>query len=231
MSDKELTFKEFIKKRSVIVLFVLMLMSFAFNACRYIRTGIYINEDIFLAKKSSEYYGADNFNVKVGKPRKGTMYKFTTINDSRNLTLYWDDGKAIATFENGKKISGYLTDGELVDSKGIPAYSKGEFDIAISTGTDDSFPVSEYEMALFASKAHKGQTQRYKSLLLLIFPWIVFVLGLLTVHFPNKMHFWGARWKYEEAELSEMGVLEEKIAGNLMVVASFVLMFFIDYII
>ena len=115
MYDEELTFKEFIHKRSVIVLSVLMLICLVFNACRYIRTGLYIGVDTFVVKKNDEYYRGGKYEVDVDKQRDRTKYKFTCGNMNRDLTLFWKDGKAIITFADGAKVTGYLKDGELVD--------------------------------------------------------------------------------------------------------------------
>ena len=231
MCDKELTFKEFVQRRSVKVLSFIMLLCLVINACRCLRTGIYITEDLFLPKKSSTYYGDSSFEVKIDKLRSGTKYQFVYGEDTRSLTLYFEAEKAIATFSNGKKISGYLIDGELVDGSGTPLYSNNDIYIASEEEYNNSFPADEYDMALFATKAYKGEIENFNSPIFLVFPLIVFVIGMFALYFPNRFHFFGSRWRYEDAELSEEGIASEKLTGVLCVLGGYILTFLINIIV
>ena len=215
MYDEELTFKEFIGKRSVKVLTFIMILCMAINVCRYIRVGIYIDSDTFVSKRDGEYYRSGKYEVKIDKLRNSTKYYFTCKNMERNMSFYRDGDKVTATFSDGRKITGYYKDGEIVDEEGEIAYSANR-DIYIEDESDiNDFPIIDYDLAVFACKANEGYTERYGQgeLYMAIIPIIVFLVGLFALYFPTKFHFFGDKWRYKNTELSEDGMAMEKLKG------------------
>ena len=53
---------------------------------------------------------------------------------------------------------------------------------------------------------------------------IVYILGVLAVVYPDKMHFLFRRWVYNNPELSETGRALEQIGGGFVAIVGIILM-------
>ena len=228
MHDDELTFKEFVKKTSVRLLVGLMLICIVINVCRYIRVGLFIGDDTFVAKRDSEFYKGGKCEVKVDNQRNCINYQVTYGNMKKDMTLYWEGEKAILNFSDGKKITGYFKDGEIVDEDGDICYI--DTNTYFNEGTQtESFPLNEYDLAVFACKAYNGEIQKYGSvqLYMWLIPILVFIFGMVCIYFPNKLNFFLSNKKQEDTELLEKKLRVKKLGGILLIIVGYAVIFLI----
>jgi hypothetical protein len=54
---------------------------------------------------------------------------------------------------------------------------------------------------------------------------VIYALGIASFFWPEEVHFWGSRWRYVNAELSDEGILVQKISGAACAVVGVVLLY------
>ena len=54
---------------------------------------------------------------------------------------------------------------------------------------------------------------------------VIYALGIASFFWPEEVHFFGNRWRYANAELSDDGIFVQKISGVACAIAGVVLLY------
>lgn len=200
---------------AVLVAVVSLLAGLYFN----LRKGVYVGDD-FYYKVSDMKYKKDQLNY----IERISESDFSLVSDTGEKTVSLRFNNDLATFEfsDGKSYEGYFDEARKTfhNSEGIPI---GWDSIQISVG-DEPKRISDltYCVPLFQIYFDKGETMGswYMQVLGIIF----YILGIITVLYPNEVHFFLTRWKYDSPELSESGMLMERIGGMIECLVGIVFM-------
>lgn len=200
---------ENIKKQLLLISAVLVAIVSLLSGWYYtLRKGVYVGDD-FYYKVSDMKYKKDQSNY----IERISDSDFALVSDTgeKTVSLKFHNDLATFDFSDGKSVEGYFDDatGNLRDKEGMPI---GWDSIQILVG-DEPKKISDrtYCVPLFQIYFNKGETRG--SWYLQILGIILYILGIITVLYPNEIHFFLSSWKYDYPELSESGLLMERIGG------------------
>ena len=144
---------------------------------------------------------------------EGFSWAGTVRRDGDTMTVAFPDGETIAGTWNGKY---------LCDPDGMPYIFTTDM-ITISVG-NEPVPPSRVSQAHLLCRMEQEDTEQRGSLWCIAVGLVLYVIGALSILFPDTMHFFGGRWLYDHAELSDAGRFLQRGAGWLgLAVAAFVM--------
>ena len=121
----------------------------------------------------------------------------------KRVSLKFHNDLATFDFSDGKSYEGYYDEATATfrDKEGM------------IIGWDEPKKISDrtYCVPLFQIYFDECETRGIWYLQVLGI--ILYILGIITVLYPNEVHFFLTSWKYDYPELSESGLLMERIGG------------------
>ena len=173
-----------------------------------LRKGVYVGDDFYYKVSDMKYKkNESNYIERISDS------EFMLMADSgeKTVSLQFDNDLATFDFSDGKSYEGYFDEAtETVrDKEGMII---GWDSIQIVAG-DELKEVSDrtYCKPLLLIYFEKDETRG--SWYLQILGIILYILGIITVLYPNEVHFFLTSWKYDYPELSESGLMMERIGG------------------
>lgn len=173
-----------------------------------LRKGVYVGDD-FYNKVSDMKYQKDQSNY----IERISDSEFKLISDAgeKTVSLQFHNDLATFDFSDGKPYEGYFdkVTGTFRDKEGRII----GWDTIQIVGGDEPKKISDrtYCVPLFQIYFDEGETRGIWYLQVLGI--ILYILGIITVLYPNKVHFFLTNWKYDYPELSESGLLMEQTGG------------------
>lgn len=199
-----------IKNGSVFVMLVLFVAALAFSGWRNFRKGIYIGDDFFYRINDALYKNGEE-RISLEKNSGGTQFFIQLDGETQSAGMQWNDGEAKITYEDGMVIAGSWSDCGLCGKDGIPlAFQLDEVTVAFG---EEKTPVSRTALSNALCRIDQNMAESRGFAGAVVVGMILYLIGALTFLYPNEAHFFFRRWAYQQAELSDAGVLMEKIGG------------------
>lgn len=177
----------------------------------YLQPGLYVDNDFF-RRQADGYRLNDRRYVLVGE--NGFEVCLDGAPERVRLTR---DGQALRfLFEDGETVEGCLADGQLVNAQGMPLW--------MEDGRSQAF-VQRVRLCEALARMSRGETEARAPYLMLLAFALVYAVGAFSFLAPDRAAFFLQMWRFEQAELSDMGRWVERAAGALMMLFGAAMLF------
>lgn len=203
-------------KKARVILALVLLCLLPLSLWLNLRTGVYAG-DHFLPRKGPGQFGGVTMTAQDG------AWRFTgTVGQETVDALLTAEGDRITVdLGDGEPLTGAWDGQHLLDESGLPL---GVGEVIIVVNGQES-PMSRYAMAATLTRMAFGAVEQRGSFWLALMGAVLYLLGAVTFLYPEQAHFFLSRWQYEHAELSDAGILAERIGAVVAMVGSAVVMF------
>ena len=186
---------------------LLMMMGLYF----YLQPGLYVG-DGFFRRQADGYRLSDRRYVLVGE--NGFEVCLDGAPERVRLT---QDGQALRfVFSDGETVEGCLADGQLVNAQGMPLWMEdGQTQASIQ----------RVRLCETLARMSRGETEARAPYLMLLAFALVYAVGAFSFLAPDRAVFFLQRWRFEQAELSDMGRWVERAGGAVLMLLGAVLLF------
>ena len=182
-----------------------------------LRDGVYIGDD-FYYQKSKELYQYNKLSYV--EMVSDSLVRIVYDGEEREIVLAENGSELSFSFSDGEYVSGFWNRMNLVDSEGIPL---GFRDVRVVVNGESVKPGNiSYCEAI--CKIRLGDTETRSEWYLEVVGLFFYILGIMSMVYPDKMHFFLKRWAYNNPELSESGRVMEQIGGGFVAIMGIVLM-------
>ena len=212
----ENTKKQLFLMGAVLIAVVSLLAGWYFT----LRKGVYVGDDFYYKVSDMKYQkNQSNYIERISD----SEFKLVSDTGEKTVSLQFHNDLATFDFPDGKPYEGYFDEATETfrDKEGMII----GWDSIQIVGGDEPKKISDrtYCVPLFQIYFNKGETRGIWYLQVLGI--ILYILGIVTVLYPNEVHFFLTRWKYDYPELSESGLLMERIGGVIESLIGIVFMF------
>ncbi len=217
-----------IKDKPKAILIGIFIMLIIIGGFRNTRIGVTVG-DKFLVEREDGYFRSGNHEIRMIKGEGFTNFQMVLHGENRTAALRWSRSDALfdieqdyatLTFDDGTVIEGtWFSDDMLLDKDGLPLGWSSGF---MSADGDTVRVISNEELSNVLCKLDLGKTEQSGSIGIVLVGGLIYILGALSFLYPEKVHFFGNRWRYKNAELSDDGIFMEKFGGIIgMVIGAF----------
>lgn len=204
------------KKRVILLTLVVLLLAIP-AAMLNLQQGVFIG-DHFLPRTDSGY-GA----ITILRQEDATQFTGVVGGFSWAGAVRWNGDTASVTFLDGVTVNGRWDGQNLCDLSGVPyAYTIDAVTISVN---NEPVPPSHTYQADVLCRMSMGQTEQRGSLWCVAVGLLLYLIGALSILYPDRMHFFGGRWMYSQAELSEAGRSLQRGAGWFGLIAAAIVMY------
>lgn len=171
-----------------------------------LRKGIYVGEKFYYKISENRYErNSSDYIERV----TDSDFKIVSDGGSRTVTVKADGDLLNFVFPDGTSLTGVWNGTYLMDLDGLPI---GWNQVQI-LANNEAAEISDttYCQALCRIYYDCGETisEWYINLVGMM----IYSLGIVTVLYPHKVHFFLIGWRYNNPKLSDMGRLSEQIGG------------------
>ena len=184
-----------------------------------LRHGVYIGDRFFYMIDDNLYKNNKNNNISLKENNGTTEFDIYLDKERQNANIRREGDKTIITYDDSTVIEGRWDGDWLWGEDNIPILPE-----VIAVIGDERPQIGKITIGYALCKIAGNETSTRGSVTLLILGAIAYLLGALAFIFPNKMYFFMRSWVYKKAELSDAGVLLEKIVGVILMLAGIMLM-------
>lgn len=186
--------------------------------------GLYVGDQFFRKESDTRYAaGADDF-VEITPTEAGARFTVLRGGKDQDAEMTLEGKRARFAFADGEVIEGEFLGGTLVTEDGTPLEWVDAQRVVILSG---QFEVRRVERigAYSLYRMYRGEREARGVIALIAAYILLYVVGALSFLYPDRVHFFGSRWAYKNPELSESGVLLQKLGGIAAIVIGAILMF------
>ena len=206
-------------KKIYIVFISVLIVVLALSCWINFRNGIYIGDRFFYMVDDTLYKNNKNNNISLQENNNSTEFDIYLDREHQNASVRWEGDKAVITYDDNTVIKGTWDGNWLHGDDEIPILPETRVVVG-----DERPQIDKITIAYALCKIDRGETSTRGSVGIVIFGAAAYLLGALAFVFPNKVHFFMRKWAYKNAELSDEGVLAEKIGSVIIMLAGIVLM-------
>lgn len=191
----------------VLILVALLIPSIWLNT----RTGVYVQGEFLRRTAPGEYNSRSGWRISYDED--SGQFDATFGHKTFSASVEIEDPIVTFTFDDGTVVHGRWDNSfRLVDEEGLPLTFDDRVQIYVGDEniTDHITPTSAANS--FCAIAMNAEEQ-YGSLSLVFVGALVYLLCAAGFLWPEETHFLFVRWKYNNPELSEEGILMERIAA------------------
>ena len=214
------------KKKAVIlsaVLIVLMIPAILLNG----RKGVYMGESFYMPHDNRDnswvYRSMERYEVTLDWSGEGTACYVRAGVTECDARLTWTDDWAHVEFDDGTVVEGYWTGTSLVSEEGTPVWLDDEIQIVVSGQPEQ--PLRKYSVAAALCRMDRKELDSFGSIWVALVGAVIYILGALNILIPEKMHFFGSRWRYAHAELSDEGYAAQVFSGIVTLICGVIFMY------
>lgn len=174
-----------------------------------LRKGVYVGDDF--------YYKVDAGFVRHNGSNYITFsdYDFKIVSDSGEITgtiQVSEHLKVNFTFSDGTDASGtWDVIGNYFNSDDERDLVRVEFQTTGGVREQPKLTGADYASVL--CDIYFGAYETILNWMILVFGIVIYIIGIVDMLYPNEMHFLFSKWRYQNPELSESGVLAARIGG------------------
>lgn len=134
------------------------------------------------------------------------------INDKEEIVGYEFNGeKMTVDYEDGTKISGNW-DGEKM-------VLEGEYFVEIFTENEsEEDTITQYDYAYAVADIVVENYESISNWLCAVVGIVLYIIGIVTMIYPNETYFFMRGWLFNNTELSEVGESLQRIGGGLVAI-------------
>lgn len=187
------------------------------------RKGVEIG-DSFFYKVSDTMYRHDKANYI--EALSDSSFKIVSDDGDKTASIHADDMSVTIDFSHGESLTGFWNGECLQDADGFPlGWDSFSVTAQYSDGTSDPEPAAgSISYAEAICRIYFGQETARSVWYVPVLGIILYIIGVITVMYPEEMHFLFIRWRYRNPELSDEGILLERISGIALCIAGLAFM-------
>ncbi len=173
-----------------------------------------------MVEREDGYFKSGDHEIRMIKGEGFTNFQIVLHGENRTAALQWSRSDvlfdvehdfATLTFDDGAIIEGtWFSDDILLDKDGLPLGWANGF---MSADGNAVRVISNEALSNVFCKIALGKTEQNGSIGVVLVGGLIYILGALSFLYPEKVHFFGNRWRYKNAELSDDGIFMEKFGG------------------
>lgn len=199
------------KKRKMLLTGVVLIAIISLAAGWYftLRKGIYVGENFFYRLRDTRYEQNKSNYIEL---LSDGDFKIVSDTEEKNVSLHSKADVLEFSFADGTSLKG-VWDGEtLTDSEGFPI---GWDEIQVSINGEPA-EVSNATYCQSLCRIYFGKEETISVWYMQGLGLLVYILGIVSILYPDEAHFFLSRWRYHNPELSETGRLMEQIGGVML---------------
>ncbi len=212
--------------------FIGLLVFLVASGCwRNVRTGIYVGDQFFV-EKGDGYYKSGEDELWMTRGDGFTNFKLIQDGGMRSAALVWsrsdrlfdvEHDYATITFADGTVVRGtWFANDMLVDDSGTPLIFL-DYPLMTVTVGGEPVPLSNTDLSHVFCRLDLGMTTKNGSIGFVIIGALIYGFGVLTFLYPEKVYFFGNRWRYRNPELSDDGIMMQQFGGIVCMIVGFVI--------
>ena len=196
-----------------LLLMVLIVPAFLLN----LQTGLYVGEDFLIRTETG--YGPLTLQTQADAVHvTGSIDGF-----SWEATVQTSDAGMSVTLADGTTTTGTWDGEHLCDQRGVPyAYLSGNVTVVVGNETLPPNPIFQSDVLC---RMALGQTEQRGSLYCILMGMVCYIIGAMAILFPDFAYFFGRRWLFASAELSDTGRTFQRFGGIVGLIGAVFLMY------
>ena len=214
------------KKTLTLVVVVFLLLAVPASVFQ-LRQGVQLGET-FYVRKNADLFRAKQNSIAIERNVGGAAFRVSVANTHINVEMSKEAERYTFAYDDGTVVEGYANEwsNELASADGAPLmWTDG---IAVYVGAEppeDDILQRKYSLSNDLFQMYEGICERRGHFMLLAMGALMYALGVASVLWPEKVHFFGNRWRYSHAELSDEGIVMQKLSGFVCIGISVVMLY------
>jgi len=191
-----------------------------------LRDGVMLDGRFFAQKNADLYIHGDD-SVSITRNDEGADISIVLDDERLDVDLTIANDFYSFAYEDGRKAEGYAGKwmDELVDADGAPIWLEDSIVVVVNNERAPSALTREYSLSNILYHMVEGICEQRGHGLVIVMSLLIYALGIASFFWPEKVHFFGSRWAYANAELSDAGIAVQKITGVACAVVGIVLLY------
>lgn len=187
------------------------------------RKGVEIGDDFFYKVSDTMYRHDKSTYIEALSDHD---FKIVSADGVKTASIHADDMSVTLDFSDGESLTGFWNGAYLQDADDLPfGWDSLSVTAQFSDGTSDPEPaVGSVSYGEAICRIYFGQEAGQSVWYIPVVGVIFYIVGILTVLYPEEMHFLFDRWRYRNPELSPNGILLEQISGIALCIAGLAFM-------
>lgn len=213
------------KKKIVLLMLAFVLLAVP-AAWLQLREGVMLDGRFFV-QKTADLYISGNDSVTISRAKDGAELFIRLSGETANVQVNINQDEYGFHYDDGRQVTGYAGKwlDELVDADGAPIHLEDSIVVQVGNESSPSLLTREYSLSNVLYHMLEGICEQRGHLLVILMALFVYALGIASFFWPQEVHFFGSRWLYVNAELSDAGIAVQKIAGAACAVVGVVLLY------
>lgn len=211
-------------KKKLILLVAALLAAFIPAMALNLQRGVTVS-DTFLPRRSDALYEKNaDYRVALTRGENETRCDVHLGEETLCASIAWQGENVRVEYDDGALIEGvwFSDDTGLTSRDGMPI---GWMDGLTIVVNDETARIGRGALANALCHMDRNVTQPRGSAAVPLLGVLFYALGAASLLWPEQVFFFGSRWRYSVAELSEEGIAVQKAAGIVMLIASVFVMF------
>jgi len=214
-------------KKKIILLVLAFVLLATPAAYLQLQDGVMLDGRFFVQKTADLYVHEDN-SVTISRNDAGAEISIVLDNEQLAAELTIEDDRYSFAYSDGRTVEGYAgkwLDG-LVDADGAPIiWLQDRIVVVVGNERAPSALTREYSLSNILYHMVEGICEQRGHGVVIAMAMLIYALGIASFFWPEEVHFFGSRWAYANAELSDLGIAVQKIAGVACAVVGVVLLY------
>jgi len=202
------------------------ILAAVFSGWRNLRKGFFLGNDFFYRVDDSLYQKNSMNYIRTAPEDDSIGFTIFLNGKEQSATLQKQGDMVSITYDDGTVIKGIWNGQWFSDAEtGLPM-EFGEDTVIVTAGNEpfSTLQLGKPAISNALCRIAWSDLEQRGDIFLLLIGGLLYALGAVSFLCPNEAHFFLRRWAYQKAELSESGILMEKIGGILaMAVGAFVI--------
>lgn len=212
-------------RKSAIVMIAVLILLLIPSGLINLRRGVYMGDRFYMPHDNGDnswtYRSGTGYEVTLDWCGTGTGCGVRTGGSEQGVQLDWTDDWARLEFDDGTVLEGRWTGEDLIDAEGKPLWmndDESESIIQIIVGDKTDVQLRKYTIACALCRMDRNELVPFGSGWVMLLGAAIYIFGMLNILYPEKMHFLGNRWRYENAELSDAGYMMQVFGGIVLLI-------------
>lgn len=212
-------------KKKLILLVAVLLAAFIPAMALNVQRGVPVGET-FLPRRSGALYEKNaDYRVALTRGEDETRCEIQLGAQTLSAALRWQGKRARVEYDDGAVIEGVwrADDMWLTDEDGRPVSWNDGVTVTVD---GDPVGIGRGALANALCRMDIDATEPRGSAAVPLVGALLYVVGAAAFLWPEQTYFFGSRWRFNVAELSDDGKLMQKAGGVITMLGSIVLMFY-----